>query len=101
MAGNFTININTQTLRTTANTIEGINKDLDGKLSDIKTKMNNLRADWESAAADEIIKKMNAMQERFDLYKSIVEDYKTFLINTAQSYESTESALKSNAEMFQ
>lgn len=101
MAVNFTININTQTLRTTATTIEGLNRDLDGKLNEIKTKMNNLRNDWESAAADEIIKKMNNMQDRFDTYKSIVDEYKTFLINTAQSYESTESALKSNAEMFQ
>ena len=43
---------------------------------------------------------MNALKPRFEEYKTVVESYAKFLVNTAQSYESTESAIQNNANEF-
>ena len=43
---------------------------------------------------------MNALKPRFEEYKAVVESYAKFLVNTAQSYESTEGAVQSNDNAF-
>lgn len=100
MAGNFRIDINTSTLVATADRVKNINDSLDTKLADINKKMNDLENDWLSDAATDIRTAMNALKPRFARYKSIVESYEKFLRNTAQAYESTESAVQTNASAF-
>jgi len=73
---------------------------LDSKLADINKSMNDLEATWKSDAASDIRAAMNAMKPRFEEYKNVVESYAKFLVNTAQSYESTESAIQTNAQAF-
>ena len=100
MAGTFKIDIDTSTLVTTADRVKNINDSLDSKLADIYKKMNDLQNDWHSDAATDIRAAMDALKPRFARYKSIVESYEKFLRNTAQSYESTESAVQTNASAF-
>lgn len=95
-----TIQISTQVLLDTAEKVRAINSTLDSKLADINKSMNDLEATWKSDAASDIRAAMNAMKPRFEEYKNVVESYARFLVNTAQSYESTESAIQTNANAF-
>ena len=94
------IQISTQVLLDTAEKVRNINATLDSKLADINKSMNDLEATWKSDAASDIRAAMNAMKPRFEEYKNVVESYAKFLVNTAQSYESTESAIQTNASAF-
>ena len=94
------IQISTQVLLDTAEKVRAINNVMDEKLADINGSMNELEATWRSDAASEIRAAMNSMKPRFEEYKNVVESYAKFLVNTAQSYESTESAIQTNAQAF-
>lgn len=94
------IQISTQVLVDTASKVRNINATLDSKLADINKSMNDLEATWKSDAATDIRAAMNALKPRFEEYKNVVESYAKFLVNTAQSYETTESAIQSNASAF-
>lgn len=94
------IQISTQTLLDTADKVRNINTTLDSKLADINKNMNDLEATWKSDAATDIRAAMNALKPRFEEYKNVVESYAKFLVNTAQSYETTESTVQSNASAF-
>lgn len=94
------IQISTQVLLDTAEKVRNINTTLDSKLADINKSMNDLEATWKSDAANDIRAAMNALKPRFEQYKSVVESYAKFLVSTAQSYESTESAIQTNASAF-
>jgi len=98
MANNFTINIDTAQMRTTANTINELNKKLTTKLFDIREVVIKMNQDWQSSAGDAVINKMKGLETRFNEYFNIIQDYKTFLERTAASYDSTEHTLKENAE---
>ena len=94
------ITISTQVLMDTAQKIRDINEAMDGKLADINKSMNDLESTWKSDAATDIRAAMNALKPRFEEYKDVVESYAKFLVNTAQSYESTEAAVQNNANQF-
>ena len=94
------IQISTQVLIDTAGKVRGINETLDAKLADINKNMNDLEATWKSDAATDIRAAMNALKPRFEEYKNVVESYAKFLVNTAQSYESTETAIQNSASKF-
>ena len=94
------IRISTQVLVDTATKVRDINKALDQKLADINKSMNDLEATWKSDAASDIRAAMNSLKPRFEEYKEVVESYAKFLVNTAQSYETTEGAIQNNANAF-
>lgn len=94
------IRISTQELINTAKRVRDINDTLTQKLEDINKNMNDLEATWKSDAATDIRAAMKALKPRFEEYKNVVESYAKFLTNTAQSYESTESAVQTNASAF-
>lgn len=95
------IRISTQVLTDTAKEVRNLNRDMDTKLIEISNTMKNLESSWKSDAATDIRTAMeNLRKTRFEEYKSVVEAYATFLDRTAQSYESTESAVQSSANAF-
>ena len=94
------IQISTQVLIDTAAKVRTINSTLDDKLTNINNKMQSLSSTWNSDAAEEIRKAMLNMRPKFDHYKEVIDSYAKFLDTTAQSYESTETAIHKNAEAF-
>lgn len=94
------IKISTQVLTDTAQKVRNCNAAMDEKLADINKSMNDLEATWKSDAASDIRAAMNALKPKFEQYKNVIESYAKFLVNTAQSYESTESTVQSNANAF-
>ncbi len=94
------IKISTQVLMDTAQKVRDCNTTMDAKLADINKNMNDLESTWKSDAATDIRAAMNAMKPKFEEYQNVIESYAKFLVNTAQSYESTESAVQNNASQF-
>lgn len=94
------IKISTQVLLDTAKKVRDINGTMDEKLADCNKEMNNLESTWKSDAASDIRSAMNALKPRFAEYKAVIESYAKFLDNTAQSYETTESTIQTNAGAF-
>ncbi len=94
------IQISTQVLIDTASKVRSINTTMDTKLAEINGAMNALEATWKSDAATDIRNNMNALKPRFEEYKAVVESYAKFLDSTAQSYETTETAIQNNASAF-
>ena len=94
------IKISTQVLTDTAQKVRDCNNAMDEKLAEINKSMNDLEATWKSDAANDIRAAMNALKPKFEQYKSVIESYAKFLVNTAQSYETTEGSIQSNASAF-
>lgn len=94
------IQVSTQVLVDTAGKVRDCNSILDEKLNEINKSMNDLEATWKSDAASDIRAAMNALKPRFEEYKNVVESYAKFLVSTAQNYDTTESAVQSNASQF-
>lgn len=94
------IKISTQVLTDTAAKVRECNTKMDNQLADINKKMNDLEATWKSDAASDIRAAMNALKPKFEQYKNVIESYAKFLVNTAQSYETTEGAVQGNAGAF-
>ena len=94
------IKVSTQVLLDTAEKVRTINTTMGGKLADINKTMNDLESTWRSDAATDIRAAMNALKPRFEEYKTVVESYAKFLVNTAQSYDVTETSIQNNAGAF-
>lgn len=94
------IKVSTQVLLDTAEKVRTINTTMDGKLADINKTMNDFESTWRSDAATDIRAAMNALKPRFEEYKTVVESYAKFLVNTAQSYDVTETSIQNNAGAF-
>ena len=94
------IKISTQVLTDTAQKVRNCNTAMDEKLADINKNMNDLEATWKSDAATDIRAAMNALKPKFEQYRNVIESYAKFLVNTAQSYETTEGAVQGNASAF-
>ena len=94
------IKVSNQVLLDTAEKVRTINTTMDGKLADINKTMNDLESTWRSDAATDIRAAMNALKPRFEEYKTVVESYAKFLVNTAQSYDVTETSIQNNAGAF-
>lgn len=96
-----TIKVSTGALRSTSSSVKTINGSLYNNLSDIQAKMQSLRSSWQSEAADAIQTKFNATaQKYFEAYKQIIDNYCVFLEHAAETYETTETSIKTNAEAF-
>lgn len=94
------IQVNTQVLLDTAAKVRNINDIMDDKLLQINKVMNELEASWKSDGANDIRNKINGLKPRFAQYKDVVESYCKFLDTSAQSYETTETTIQSNASQF-
>lgn len=84
----------------TASTIRNLNTNLDSRLNDIKTEMNALASTWQSDASETIRERFNSLAPKFAEYKTIVDSYAKFLDNTVTSYDTTETAINTNASAF-
>ncbi len=94
------IKISTGEVAKTAETIRNLNTQLESRLQDIKKEMNALESTWQSEGSTTIRNKFNALEVKFQDYKAIINSYAKFLDINAQSYDSTESAITSNANSF-
>lgn len=85
----------------TAASIRSLSTQLDEILSSCLNSMNELSSIWLSEGADTIIERFKKFSNRFTLESDTIEEYCKFLDLTAQSYDSIESTITSNASSFE
>lgn len=87
-----TIKVNSDAIRTKANTFSTTAKQIQTIADDINTDVTNLKTYWTGSAAEEYATKFTNMLPTFDEIKKKVEEFTTFLNNTADSYEKAENS---------
>lgn len=85
----------------TSAAIRNFNVQLDDILSSCLQAMNELSSIWQSEGAETIIDRFKKFSNRFTLESDTIEEYCKFLDLTAQSYDSVESTITSNASSFE
>lgn len=96
------IKISTAEVRTTAMAIRNLNESLNNDLLEIQATMTNLKSSWQSDGCDAIQAKFSGVASKyFQNYHDVVDSYARFLEQAvAESYETTETAIESNANAF-
>ncbi len=84
-----------------AQAIHTCNENLNQALTDIKSNITSLDAQWTSDASDTIRSKISNMQNKFNTYYSVIESYVTFLNDTVTKYQDTEATINTNASAFE
>lgn len=98
MAGQ--IKINYGTFESRAQSIDSKNKNLLEDLHEIQRLINSLAGEWESKSAVTIRGKITGMENRFQQYYDVVDNYVKLIRNTAEIYKNTENTNDSNAQQF-
>lgn len=99
MAGQ--ISIKPEELIARANEISVINDNMTGKLNSIKSQMDNLESSWDSTAGKKIREAMNSLSPKFKEYQDVVNQYVTFLKDTAGSYVTTDDTATTSVNQVQ
>ncbi len=94
------IQIDLDEVREKATVIKSCNDDLTDRLEEITRSMEGLVDSWESEAATTIFEKFKGLKPVFEDYEKVVEAYAQFLMDTAETYDQTDSAISSNASQF-
>ena len=84
----------------TAGTIRTLNASLTARLEEIKNEMNALESTWSSDASNSIRSNFNKFAPRFEQFREVVESYALFLDNTVTNYDTTETGINNNANLF-
>lgn len=100
MADNGQIIINYGKFDEHAEKIENKNKEMRRTLDDIQAKINSLKGDYESNAAETIRQKITNMSSRFESYQQVVNSYAKFIRNAAAQSKNVEGTINSNASQF-
>lgn len=90
MADNGQIIINYGKFGEHADRIDHKNKEMRKTLDDIQAKINSLKGDYESNAAEAIRQKITNMSSRFENYQQVVDSYVKFIRNAATQTKNTE-----------
>lgn len=94
------IQISIDKVKDIAGTIRNCNRELTDRISEISNQMNGLVDTWQSEAATTILAKFNDLKPSFEDYEKVIEAYAEFLVQTADSYDETETAINNNASQF-
>lgn len=94
------IRITISDVTNTASSLRAYNKNLDDTLSYVSRTMNELNSAWISEGAERILSNFNKFSKVFLDESQTVEEYAKFLDFTASTYDSVESTISSNAELF-
>lgn len=98
MAGQMKINYGS--FETWAARVSEKNDRLSDDLHEIQRLINSLKGEWESNSAETIRNKITGMENRFQQYYDVVDNYAKLVRNTGESYRATETSNDSNAQQF-
>ncbi len=81
--------------------LNNLNSQMNEALLDMKREMNALEGGWISDAGETIRARFNAFANRFETQRMTISAYARFLEQTAESYDSLENTINSNASGMQ
>lgn len=80
--------------------IEEKNKKMRATLNEIQNKINGLKGDYESDAAESIREKITNMSPKFDQYEKVVSQYAKFIQEIIDKGVNLDKAIANNASQF-
>lgn len=92
------VKIASQEVRDFAGQLQRYNGELRAVLEGITAKMRQLHTTWDSPAGIALQNRFLELLPVFERYEQIVEQYVTYLHQTAQSYQDADSMLKQQAQ---
>ena len=84
----------------TAANIRTLNNEMSICLEDILSQMNALSGSWKSESSETIRANFTKMSASFEDYKAVINSYANFLDDTVTAYETTETSINQNADLF-
>ncbi len=84
-----------------ASRIRSCNQQMYDELNSMKKEMNNTNIAWISDGGEAIRAKFNLFASRFETEKETIDSYAAFLDRTAESYDTLETTITSNAQSMQ
>lgn len=98
MAGQMKVNYGN--FESWASSIASKNTNLLDDLHEIQSLINSLQGEWESNSAVTIRGKITSMENRFQQYYDVVDNYVKLIRNAAAEYKATETTNDANAQEF-
>lgn len=100
MAGINGVKVSIPEMTSVKSTLETDNANLISELNKVKASMDVLKGTevWSSEAATAIQAKFDNLYPKFNEIHKVVEDYTTFLGKTISNYDTTETAVSSQAK---
>ena len=84
-----------------ASRIRSCNQQMYDELNSMKKEMNSTNTAWISDGGEAIRAKFNLFASRFETEKETIDSYAAFLDRTAESYDTLETTITSNAQSMQ
>lgn len=84
-----------ETLRSVSGNIKSIDGQFIAKMDEIGQHMRNLKAKWDSEAANGFINKFNGLRDNFENYSKVIKSYSIFLEKAAEEYGKTDKKINS------
>lgn len=92
------VKIASQKVNDYAGQLQKYNEELRALLDGITAKMRQLHMSWDSPAGAALQNRFLELLPVFERYEQVVEQYVSFLRQTAQSYQDADSMLKQQAQ---
>lgn len=92
------VHIRSQEVNEMAGQLQVYNGQLRTCLNEVTAKMRQLHLSWDSPAGFALQERFLQLLPVFERYEQVVEQYATYLRQTAQSYQDADSMLKQQAQ---
>ena len=92
------IRVDAAQLRASGSTILQEGNKFNSLMNDISKEMGNMKNQWMGSAADSFISKFNALNNNFQAYFKVINDYGNFLNTSAAEYEATENKVSADQD---
>ena len=91
------LNVNSVELRNSATSLRENVNNMQATLDEATQTINGTAASWESAAAENLRQRYTTLSQKFQDFYDAIQNYATFLDNTAASYESADKKIEERA----
>ena len=96
------IKVNTAVVKSTANQIATVNKNIKNDFTAVQNAINSLNTNWDGSASEAAFRKFNDIKNKhYDKRYGVVNDMVSFMLKqVGENYEGTETIISSAASAF-
>lgn len=96
------IKVNTALVKSTANQIAVVNKNIKNDFTSVQNAINSLNTNWDGSASEAAFRKFNDIKSKhYEKRYSVVNDMVNFMLKqVGENYERTETIISSAASAF-
>lgn len=88
-----TVKVDSNVMREKAAILKANATEISGLITDMMTKINDLKSTWEGTVAENAIRKFTELQEKFEERYTTINDYAAFLENAATEWDSVNDSI--------